>query len=94
MNASKFVIVCDCGYYGTVATLKEAAENAIKEGAAKSHSGNVAYCYTGSVEQLKEVVVTGYGDISHPAEVVSTRLFGPQCKITLGQLSRDVQPKY
>ena len=90
---SRFVIVSDAGFFGLGDTLKQAAENCLKEGDRKTSKGLVAYCYTGKPEELKDVFVTSYGDISHPQTVVSTRLFGPVTKISLGQLVKDLPPR-
>ena len=58
-------------------TIQEAAKNCKIAGANRSDQV-LAYLYIGEVADLKEVVVTGWGDISHPQSVISTRLFGPK----------------
>jgi len=85
MNA-KYVILTQSQCYGMGDTIQTAAANARAAGA---HRGDpvLAYLYTGEIADLKEVVVTGWGDISHPQSVVSTRLFGPKdCAVKLRHL--------
>lgn len=74
---TKYVILTESQCYGMGDTIQTAAANARAAGA---HRGDpvLAYLYTGEVADLAEVIVTGWGDISHPQTVVSTRLFGPR----------------
>lgn len=74
---TKYVILTESQCYGMGDTIQIAASNARAAGAHRSDPV-LAYLYTGEVADLKEVVITGWGDISHPQSVVSTRLFGPR----------------
>lgn len=74
---TKYAVLTQSQCYGMGDTIQLAAANARAAGAHRSDPV-LAYVYTGEVADLKEVVVTGWGDISHPQSVVSTRLFGPK----------------
>jgi len=80
---TKYVILTQSQCYGTGETIQIAASNAREAGAHRSDPVLV-YLYIGEVADLKEVVVTGWGDISHPQSVISTRLFSPRnCTVKL-----------
>ena len=88
MNA-QYVILTQSQCYGTGDTIQIAAANALAAGAHRSDPV-LAYVYTGEVADLKEVCVTGWGDISHPQSVISTRLFGPKdCTVKLRHLLNE-----
>lgn len=77
MKTTKYAVLTGSQYYGMGQTIQEAARIAKIAGANRSDQV-LAYLYTGEEEELKQVRVTGYGDIEHPQSVVSTRLFGPK----------------
>jgi len=83
---TKYAVLTQSQCYGMGDTIQLAAANARAAGGHRSDPVLV-YLYTGEVADLKEVIVTGWGDISHPQTVVSTRLFGPKdCTVKLRDL--------
>lgn len=90
---TKFVIVSASGYWGAGETLKEAALNCIKSGSSKSDKNICCRLYTGEQAALDEIRVVGMGEISFPPSLQSFRVFGSKTGISLGQLSKDVEPK-
>ena len=86
MKTTKYAVLTASQHFGMGQTIAEAAKNANLAGARRTEAV-LAYLYIGEPEELKEVRVTSYGDIEHPENVTSTRLFGPKdCSIKLRNL--------
>ena len=86
MKTTKYAVLTGSQHYGMGQTIQEAAKNAKLAGARRTEAV-LAYLYIGEPDDLKLVRVTNYGDIEHPENVISTRLFGPKdCSIKLRNL--------
>lgn len=85
------VIVTEGGYWGRGESLEDAIHAAHDAGERGSKSC-VIYIYTGEKGELKEIGVTGCGDISYPMSCTSNRV--GKVKLTMKKKpAADAQPQ-